>query len=108
MIENLLTRINHIVNKHLRPADLPKTLYLPGAELFYDYMNRALAQTSQSGRVPYTYWRIGRSTERPCTQRESRCISRPFAQHDSESSRSPPPRSCSGIYRTPGDLPLEI
>ena len=44
MIENLFTHRN--VNKHLRPADLPKTLYLPGAKLFYDYMNRAPTQTT--------------------------------------------------------------
>ena len=35
MIENLLTlRANRNANEHLRPADLPKTLHLPGAELF--------------------------------------------------------------------------
>jgi hypothetical protein len=31
MIENLFTRTDRNANKHLRPADLPKTLYLPGA-----------------------------------------------------------------------------
>ena len=59
MIEDLITRTKRNVNEHLRPADLPKTLYLPGAEFFFDYMNRAPAQISHSGRVPYTYWRIG-------------------------------------------------
>jgi hypothetical protein len=67
MIENLFAHADRNVNKHLRPADLPKTLYLPGAELLYDYLNRASAQIPHSGRVPYTYWRIGRSTGRPCT-----------------------------------------
>ena len=69
MIENpFIPRINRDLNEHLRPADLPKALIFPGAELFHDYTSRAPAPISQSGQVPYTYWRIGRSTERLCTQ----------------------------------------
>ena len=35
MIENLFTTTpKRDVNEHLRPADLPKTLYLPGAKFF--------------------------------------------------------------------------
>ena len=89
MIENLHPHAPTATrDKHLRPSDIPKTLYLPRAELFFFYMNPP--QRRHIGRQPYTYQRTGRSTERLC-MRESRCTPqppRPFAQHDSDRSRS--------------------
>jgi len=65
MIENLL----HPANKHLRPPDIPKALYLPRAEFLFFYIHQP--QRRHIGRQPYTYQRTGRSTEHTCT-RESR------------------------------------
>ena len=76
MIENLL----HPTNKHLRPPDIPKTLYLPRAEFFSLLHEPAPAQAYWPAAIHLPAYR--EKYRAPLYEREPLQPSRPFAQHD--------------------------